>query len=92
MESLIAYINGLDQAGRERFERMAGTSIGYLRKARSVGQVLGPQLCVDIEDATGGAFMRWHLRPSDWHRLWPELRMRADAPAIGRAVAEVARA
>lgn len=82
MESLIAYINGLDRPARERFERLAGTSIGYLRKARSVGQVLGPQLCVDIEDATGGAFMRWHLRPSDWWRLWPDLRARADAPVV----------
>lgn len=87
MESLIAYINGLDQPARERFEQMVGTTIGYLRKARSVGQVLRPQLCVDIERATACALMRWDLRPTDWHRLWPELRARPDAPAVAERVA-----
>lgn len=29
--------------------------------------------CVDIERATAGAVRRWHLRPNDWHRIWPEL-------------------
>jgi DNA-binding transcriptional regulator YdaS (Cro superfamily) len=29
--------------------------------------------CTDIERATGGAVMRWDLRPDDWNRMWPEL-------------------
>jgi DNA-binding transcriptional regulator YdaS (Cro superfamily) len=41
-----------------------------------------PQHCVSIEQITKGEIMRWDLRPDDWHRIWPELRKRKDAPAI----------
>lgn len=70
---LIAYINGLDRAARESFERSVGTSIGYLRKASSIGQVPRAALCVAIERATGGAITRRALRADDWWRIWPEL-------------------
>ncbi len=36
-------------------------------------------LARSIEEATGGAVMRWDLRP-DWRAIWPELAQRADAP------------
>lgn len=36
--------------------------------------------CVAIERATGGAVMRWDLRPKDWRDIWPELEARPDAP------------
>lgn len=32
-----------------------------------------PQYCVAIEQATDGAVTRQDLRPSDWHKIWPEL-------------------
>lgn len=38
--------------------------------------------CVDIERATGRTVMRWHLRPTDWHRIWPELIGTEGAPAV----------
>ena len=38
--------------------------------------------CAAIEAATGGAVMRWDLRPDDWHCIWPELVGLAGAPAI----------
>jgi DNA-binding transcriptional regulator YdaS (Cro superfamily) len=38
--------------------------------------------CTAVEVATKGVVMRWHLRPDDWHLIWPELRKRKDAPAI----------
>jgi len=41
--------------------------------------------CAAIEQATAGAVMRWDLRPDDWHKLWPELLVRSDAPAFGMA-------
>lgn len=43
--------------------------------------------CPVIEQATSGAVMRWDLRPDDWHRIWPELRRRKDAPAIAAKAA-----
>lgn len=36
--------------------------------------------CAAIEAATGGAVMRWALRPDDWHRIWPELVGQDGAP------------
>jgi DNA-binding transcriptional regulator YdaS (Cro superfamily) len=86
MQSLIDYINRLDQDDRAAFEVDVGTSIGYLRKARTVGQLLGPELCVNIERATGGIITRRYLRPEDWHRIWPEL-VTADHPAPTEAAA-----
>ena len=38
--------------------------------------------CAAIERATSGAVRRWHLRPEDWHRIWPELIGHPDAPGI----------
>lgn len=46
-----------------------------------------PEHCSAIERATGGAVMRWHLRPSDWWRIWPELRGKKGAPAVPKSEA-----
>ena len=35
-----------------------------------------------IEQATGGAVMRWDSRPNDWHVIWPSLKRRKGAPPI----------
>lgn len=34
---------------------------------------VSPVAAVDIERATGGQVTRRELRPTDWHRIWPEL-------------------
>lgn len=41
--------------------------------------------CTAIELATAGKVMRWDLRPQDWHRHWPELVGRDDAPVLQAA-------
>ena len=38
-----------------------------------------PQYCVAIEQATDGAVTRQDLRPSDWHKIWPELAQPTEA-------------
>jgi DNA-binding transcriptional regulator YdaS (Cro superfamily) len=38
--------------------------------------------CSAVELATGGAVKRWHLRPDDWHRIWPELIGVDGAPGL----------
>lgn len=40
------------------------------------------QTCVVIEQKTEGEVRRWDLRPSDWHRIWPELIGVEGAPAV----------
>ena len=72
MEKLLQYINSMTPIDRFLFAGRCGTSENYLRKACSVGQVLGPALCVSIERASGGRVCRADLR-SDWKLIWPEL-------------------
>ena len=72
MEKLLQYLNSLPHDERDLFAGRCGTSENYLRKACSVGQMLGPALCVSIERASGGRVCRADLR-SDWKLIWPEL-------------------
>ena len=72
MEKLLQYLNALPPDERDLFAGRCGTSVSYLRKAVSVGQLLGPALCVSIERASGGQVRRADLR-SDWPLIWPEL-------------------
>lgn len=40
---------------------------------RTDGRVPSPQLCVQIERATGGQVTRADLRPDDFWLIWPDL-------------------
>lgn len=91
MEALLNYINRLNQDEGRAFSVRCGTTLGYLRKAVSVGQVLHPKTCSLIEAETAGAVTRRDLRPEDWQTIWPELAVNykpkpAQTPA-SRAVA-----
>ncbi|WP_416258973.1 transcriptional regulator, partial [Escherichia coli] len=67
------FLNSLSSDEQRMFACECGTSIGYLRKALSKGQVLGASLCVLIERASNGEVTRQQLRPFDWMNIWPEL-------------------
>lgn len=41
-----------------------------------------PERCAEIERITEGAVRRWHMRPNDWHRIWPELIGAEGAPDV----------
>lgn len=73
MEELRIFLNSLSSDEQRMFACECGTSIGYLRKALSKGQVLGASLCVLIERASNGEVTRQQLRPFDWMNIWPEL-------------------
>ena len=85
MNKLLAYINNSSLDERARFCSSVGTTEGYLRKACSTSQKIGPMLCVSIERATGGAVTRRDLRPDDWARIWPELADGAGAIPVEEA-------
>jgi DNA-binding transcriptional regulator YdaS (Cro superfamily) len=74
MDVLLAYLNSLSTEQQQAFVAAVGTSTNYLRKACSIKQVLGAELCVAIEEASGGRVTRRDLRPQDFGRVWPELR------------------
>lgn len=73
MDKLLAYLNSLSKDNQAAFAEQCGTSVGYLRKAISKGQLLGAALCVAIEKASSGAVTRKDLHPEDWTHIWPEL-------------------
>lgn len=73
MNHLLSALNALPTEAQHDLAFRCGTSVGYLRKACSTGQALGPALCVSIERESGGAVSRRELRPDDWRQIWPEL-------------------
>jgi DNA-binding transcriptional regulator YdaS (Cro superfamily) len=38
--------------------------------------------CAAVEDECKGEFRRWHFRPDDWFRIWPELTNVEGAPDV----------
>lgn len=67
MDELLAYINSLSPVERDAYANRCGTSIGYLRKAASVGQPLRESLCIELERESGAVVRCERLRPDvDW--------------------------
>lgn len=70
MDTLREYLNGLPAADQAEFAARCGTSIGYLRKAISTRQRLGPDIVVRIERESGGEVRCEELRDDvDWSFL-----------------------
>lgn len=70
MKALLDYLSRMPAAERETFARRCGTTIGYLRKAASVGQRLGESLCISIERESHRAVLCEQIRPDvDWGYL-----------------------
>lgn len=84
MASLREFLDGLPRGETGALALKLGISAIYLAQiaARQGGREPSPALCVLIERETAGAVMRWDLRPSDWHRIWPELIGTPGAPEV----------
>lgn len=72
MNLLLNYLNSLAVPEQKKLAKACKTSIGYLRKACSKGQKLGPELCVSLERESFRSVTRQGLR-DDWQKIWPEL-------------------
>jgi DNA-binding transcriptional regulator YdaS (Cro superfamily) len=79
--SLIDYLNGGRGRGRA-VAKASGLSTSFLSQVARGKRPIPAEHCASIEQATGGAVRRWHLRPADWHRVWPELVNAPGAPAV----------
>lgn len=67
MKAITAYLSSLPPDQRESFAQRCGTTVGYLRKAVSVGQRIGESLAIAIERESGRAVTVEQLRPDvDW--------------------------
>lgn len=70
MDELLKYLNSLPADERERFAKACGTTVGYLRKACSVGTQLGESICIGAERESGRRIRCEWLRPDvDWAYL-----------------------
>lgn len=70
MDPLLAFLKTLPKHRQKMFAVRCGTSIGYLRKAISIGQRLGESLCINIERESRGKVTCESLRPDvDWAYL-----------------------
>jgi DNA-binding transcriptional regulator YdaS (Cro superfamily) len=49
------------------------------KKRRTVIDAL---YCTAIEELPACPVRRWHLRPLDWYRIWPEIRTARGAPPL----------
>lgn len=68
-------------ADRQRLAEKVRISPATLYQAlNSKGSALSPLECVRIERDSGLELRRWHLRPVDWHLIWPELIGAQGAP------------
>ena len=77
------YLSSLPaDAARRAFAESCGTSLGHLRNCIYGNKPISPETCVLIEVHSAQAVRRWHLRPTDWHRIWPELIGAPDAPIV----------
>lgn len=78
MDKLLAHLNALDPTDQQAFAKRCGTSVGYIRKAVSIGQKFGESLAIAIERETAGAVTCEELRPDvDWAFIRGTKRKRA---------------
>lgn len=81
---LKAFLSSLpDDAARREWAKSCETSLGHLRNCIYAPKPIAAETCVLIEHNSAGRVRRWHLRPADWHRIWPELIDVDGAPIVG---------
>ena len=59
-----------------------GISDPYLYQCLTGRKAMSAAEAVRVEIESGRALMRWHLRPADWHLIWPEFIGTDGAPAV----------
>lgn len=68
---------------RRRIAELVGVNPATLYQAMTgKGAGFSAQECVRIERDSGYDVRRWHLRPKDWHLIWPELIDAEGAPKL----------
>lgn len=76
MDELLKLLNSLKPEQQAELATTCGTTVGYLRKCISTGQLLGAKICVALEEETKNKetpITRKMLHPDDWEQYWPEL-------------------
>ena len=70
MDELRAYLNSLEPEQQKAYAARCKTTVGYLRKAISIGQQLAIDLSIALDRESGGKVHCSALRPDvDWNYL-----------------------
>lgn len=69
MEKLRTFLNSMQLSEQEHFAKSCGTSIGYLRKAISIGSKFDGSLCRLISKNSDGQVSLTDLRPDIFEGL-----------------------
>jgi DNA-binding transcriptional regulator YdaS (Cro superfamily) len=80
LKTLLKNLSDQSEQVLAAFASRCDTSVGHLRNIGYGYKPCAPALAVSIEQASDGAVRRWDLRPTDWHRIWPELKGAEGAP------------
>lgn len=75
---------------RREIAGLLGCNEQYLYQCLTGRKALQPIDAVKAEARTGGRLRRWHVRPKDWHLIWPELIGAEGAPPIPSEVPRAA--
>ncbi|WP_157991635.1 hypothetical protein [Caldimonas tepidiphila] len=67
---------------RARIAAKVGVNKDYLYQCMTGRGAMSPAEAVRIEFESEKELCRWHLRPNDWHYIWPELIGAAGAPEV----------
>lgn len=76
----------IDSAERRRLAIKAGINARYLYQCLTGIRDMGADEAVRVEAALDGKLRRWDLCRNTWHRRWPELRGRKNAPPVPHQV------
>jgi len=81
MQSLLDYINSLDEAARTNFSARCATSIDYLRQVGYGNRKCGEKLAVAIDRESGGVVPMEQLRPDvDWEYVAKKFSLSTPQP------------
>lgn len=75
----------MDQFTPEARRQMAaeiGCNERFLYQCLTGRNAMQPLDAVRVEVQTQGKLRRWHVRPKDWHLIWPELVGQEGAPPV----------
>lgn len=79
---LYNYLRVMSAKERAAFAIAVGTTLAHLNNVKYGSRVASAALARSIAEHTGRSVAEWDLRPKDWHRIWPELAERSDAPIV----------
>lgn len=91
MNMLRTFLDGAPRGSATAIAKAVGVHPVMVSQWASGDKPVPVDRATKLEAATGGAVMRWHSRPDDWHVHWPELvKLHRQAPHDQSPVQEAA--